>query len=278
MSDLYLEEIKKQEVPVIKFDKLSNIPFINHGFSTRMGGVSEGIFSTMNLSFHREDVQEHVIENYQRIADAMGFDIKHLVLSAQTHTTNVKLVTKKDYGTGFASQKTFSDVDGLITADEDVVLTTFYADCVPLYFVDTKNKAIGLSHSGWRGTVQRMGEVTIKRMNQEFGTKPEDLICAIGPSICQDCYEVDDLVAKEFQKQFSENDCNEIFYQALPGKYQMNLWKANELVLTEAGVKPENIDNRGICTCCNKDVLFSHRGLNGKRGNLAAFLYKFGIK
>lgn len=278
MSDYYLEQIKAQEVPVITFEKLSNIPFIKHGFSTRLGGVSEGIFSSLNLSFNRGDVREHVMENYNRIAEAIGFDIRHLVLSAQTHTTNVKLVTQNDWGNGITKENSFRDVDGLITAEENVVLATSYADCVPLYFVDIKNKAIGLSHSGWRGTVNRMGEVTIRRMQEAFGTEPEDLICAIGPSICQDCYEVDDAVIQEFQKNFSKRDCEEIYYKTNRGKYQLNLWKANELILTEAGVKPENIDNRRICTCCNSDILFSHRGLNGKRGNLSAFLYKKTIK
>ncbi len=277
MSDYYLEQIKKQEVPVITFDKLSNIPFIKHGFSTRLGGVSEGIYSSLNLSFQRGDVYEHVMENYRRIAEAIGFSVNHLVLSAQTHTTNVKLVTKEDRGRGI-TRESFSDIDGLITADEDVVLATSYADCVPLYFADMKNKAVGLSHSGWRGTVNRMGEVTIRRMQQEFGTNPDDLICAIGPSICQNCYEVDDIVIHEFQKNFTQKDCQEIFYQTGNGRYQLNLWRANELILTEAGVKPENIDNRRICTCCNCDILFSHRGLNGKRGNLSAFLYKSLIK
>ena len=278
MSDHYLEQIKKQEVPVITFEKLSNIPFLKHGFSTRLGGVSEGIFSSLNLSFNRGDSREHVMENYRRIAKAVGFELNHLVLSAQTHTTNVKLVTKKDCGNGIIRKNAFADVDGLITADENVVLATSFADCVPLYFVDVKNKAIGLSHSGWRGTVNRMGEVTIQRMQEEFGTDPKDLICAIGPSICQDCYEVDDIVIQEFQKNFSSRDCEEIYYQTEIGKYSLNLWKANELVLAEAGVRPEHIENRKICTCCNRDLLFSHRGLNGKRGNLSAFLYKIPIK
>ncbi len=278
MSDYYLEQIKKQEVPVITFEKLNNIPFLKHGFSTRLGGVSEGIFSSLNLSFNRGDSREHVMENYRRIAKAIGFELSHLVLSAQTHTTNVRLVTKKDCGNGITRENAFMDVDGLITAEDNVVLGTTYADCVPLYFADVKNKAIGLSHSGWRGTVNRMGAVTIRRMQEEFGTRPEDLICAIGPSICQNCYEVDDTVIQEFQKNFSDRDREEIYYKTNNGKYQLNLWRANELILTEAGVKPEHIDNRRICTCCNRDILFSHRGLNGKRGNLSAFLYKSPIK
>lgn len=277
-SDHYLESIKKQEVPVIRFEKLNDILFINHGFSTRLGGVSDGIFSKLNLSFHRGDEYENVVENYKRIANAIGFNINHLVLSAQTHTTNVKLVKKEDRGTGIIGEKTLSDIDGLITADEDVVLATSYADCVPLYFVDIKNKAIGLSHSGWRGTVNRMGNVTIQRMKEEFGTIPEDIVCAIGPSICQNCYEVDDVVIKEFKRNFSEKEYKKFFYQTDSRKYQLNLWRANEYILLDAGVKPENIDGRRICTCCNRDLLFSHRGLDGKRGNLSAFLYKTTIK
>ena len=167
--------------------------------------------------------------------------------------------------------KDYTDVDGLITNEPGIVLSTFYADCVPLYFVDPVHRAIGLSHSGWRGTVNKMGQVTIEAMKREFGSRAADLYCAIGPSICQDCYEISRDVAEEFMKAFPEH-VNDILLQKSEEKFQLDLWKANEIVMLESGILPEHLAVTNICTCCNPTELFSHRASKGKRGNLAAFL------
>ena len=258
-------------VPLLHIPLLESTGIIKEGFSTRAGGASKGIFSTMNLSFTRGDEREAVEENYHRIAKALDVDYDRFVFSDQTHTTNVLQVTEKDAGNGITREREYPDIDGLITNVPGLVLTTFYADCVPLYFVDPVHRAIGLSHSGWRGTVNRMGQVTIERMQEAYGTDPADLICAIGPSICQDCYEVSEDVIEQFAAAFPGHEA-ELFYRKENGKYQLNLWRANEIVLTEAGVKPEHLAVTDICTCCNPKNLFSHRASHGKRGNLAAFL------
>ena len=148
----------------------------------------------------------------------------------------------------------------------------FNADCVPLYFVDPLHHAIGLSHSGWRGTVQKIGEVTIKKMAEEYGSNPKDMKVAIGPSICQDCYEVSLDVIEEFKNAFDQKHWDKLFYAKDNEKYQLNLWEANRIIFTEAGICPENISMPNICTCCNPKFLFSHRASHGKRGNLGAFL------
>ena len=146
------------------------------------------------------------------------------------------------------------------------------ADCVPLYFVDPVKKAIGLSHSGWRGTVGKIGKVTVELMQKTYGSDPKDILAAIGPSICQDCYEVSEDVIVKFQKSFEEKYWPELFYQKENGKYQLNLWKANELVFEEAGILKKHIAVTNVCTHCNPDILFSHRTTGNKRGNLSAFL------
>ena len=178
------------EVPLLHFPLLEKTGIVKEGFTTRLGGVSEGIFSTMNLSFTRGDEEEAVRENYRRLASALDVDYDKFVFTDQTHTTNVRKVTAEDAGNGLTREREFHDIDGLITDVPGIVLSTFYADCVPLYFVDPVHRAIGLSHSGWRGTVNRMGKATIEAMRREYGSRPEELRCAIGPSICQDCYEV----------------------------------------------------------------------------------------
>ena len=225
----------------------------------------------MNLSFTRGDKDESVRENFRRIAMVLDEPIDNFVFSKQTHTTNVHVATKADAGIGLTRPLPYDNVDGLITNEPGLVLSTFYADCVPLYFVDPVNHAIGLSHSGWRGTVCRMGQVTIDAMNREYGTNPADLICAIGPSICQDCYEVSSDVADEFAKEFPQH-ISDILIAKPNNKFNLSLWATNSIILKEAGVLPENIILPGYCTCCNSNLLFSHRASKGKRGNLGAFL------
>jgi len=194
------------------------------------------------------------------------------VTSDQTHTANVRVITEEDRGNGITKLRPYTDVDGMVTNVPGLVLATFYADCVPLYFVDPVHRAIGLSHSGGRGTAAKIGKVTVEKMNEEYGTDPKDIYSAIGPSICQKCYEVSEDVILEFQKSFEKKYWDSLFYIKENGKYQLNLWEANRLIMLEAGIKEEHISMPGICTCCNPEFLFSHRASHGKRGNLGAFL------
>lgn len=260
------------DVVFLSFPSLEKTQIVHHGFTTRYGGVSKGIYSSMNLSFTRGDKEEDVRINFQKAAGAIGFSYKDIVCSDQTHTMNVKVVTDLDRGKGLLYPKDYTDVDGMITNVKGLVLTTFYADCVPLYFVDPVHSAIGLSHSGWRGTVGRIGKVTVNSMKREYGTNSKDLLVGIGPSICQTCYEVSEDVAVEFKKDFSQSYHNELLIEKGNGKYNLDLWKANQIVLMEAGIPEENITLPNLCTCCNPQILFSHRASKGKRGNLAAFL------
>lgn len=208
-----IEIREKNGVTYLAFPALDATGLVSHAFSTRHGGVSEGVFSTMNFSFTRNDDPEHVLENYRRMAAVLGIDVEKMVLSYQTHTTNVRKVTEEDAGKGIVKERKYQDVDGLITNIPGITLVTFYADCVPLYFVDPVHKAIGLSHSGWRGTVHRMGKATLEAMNREYGTNPADVIACIGPSICQDCFEVGPEVAAEFADGFAEQYHKDLFYQ-----------------------------------------------------------------
>ena len=150
---------------------------------------------------------------------------------------------------------------------------TLYADCVPIYLVDPVRRAIGLCHSGWRGTVQGIGEVTVRKMTEAFGSQPEDLIGCIGPSICADCFEVGPEVAEEFFRAFPAGSHQQLCpFHGQTGKYHVDLWLANRLVLRRAGLKEEQIYTTGLCTKCNPEIFFSHRAMGAKRGNLGAFL------
>ena len=262
----------EKEVPYFTFPAFDELPGIIHGFSSRLGGVSEGFLSSMNLSFSRGDEPERVRENFRRIAESIGFSEKDLVFSMQTHTANVRRVGREDCGRGLERPVGYCDVDGLVTNEPGVVLATFYADCVPLFFVDPVHHCIGLSHSGWRGTVGKIGKATVEMMAKEFGSEPGDLLAAVGPSICQECYEVSEEVIGLFRENFAEELWPKLFYRKDNGHYQLNLWEANRLIFQEAGILPQHITVTDICTACNPELLFSHRASGGKRGNLAGFL------
>ena len=270
-QDRYGSMKVETDLPLLVFPSIENTGIVKHGFTTRYGGVSEGIFKSLNLSFTRGDREEDVRENFRRVAEALGTEPGRFVFTDQTHTTNVRRVYEEDAGRGLTKEMNYTDTDGLVTNVPGLVLSAFFADCVPLYFIDPVNRAIGLSHSGWRGTAGRMGAVTVGKMNSEFGSKPEDLICAIGPCICKDCYEISRDVADVFAEEFSGHE-DEILRDDHNGKFHLDLNRANEIVLEDAGVLPEHISISQICTCCNPDMLFSHRATGGKRGNLGAFM------
>lgn len=264
-----IQQRQQGELEYLIFPKLEETGVVEHLFTTRTGGVSSGIYSTMNLSFSRGDDPECVRENYRRIGEVLGTDPEHMVASKQTHTTNIRLATEADLGNGITGPSAYDDVDGLATDIPGIALVTFYADCVPLYFVDPVKKAIGLAHSGWRGTVAGMGACMVQFMREHFHSDPKDLIAAIGPSICVDCYEVSEEVAEQFREGFPEDVLQS---GKADGKYQLDLWKANESILLKAGILPEHLTVTDVCTCHNPEYLFSHRASHGQRGNLAAFL------
>lgn len=265
--------VERGGVPYLSFKALEDTGMVINGFSTRLGGASKGRFATMNFSYSRKDDPADVLENFTRMADALGVERGRMVVSYQTHTTNVRRVTREDEGKGVIRERDYRNVDGLITDVPGITLVTFYADCVPLYLVDPVHHAIGLSHSGWRGTVRRMGQVTMDAMKEAFGTRPEDVTACIGPSICRDCFEVGEEVAEAFADAFDPKYRDALYRaNAKPGKYQLDLWKANEIIFQEAGVPKEQIHTTNICTMCNSDYLFSHRRVGEERGNLAAFL------
>ena len=272
-----LQEVWINGAAFLEFPALQKIEGITHLFTTRIGGVSEGDLFSMNLSYNRGDDPENVTENFSRVAKAMNRSKEDFVLSCQTHTTNIRVVTKEDAGKGVVCGLDYSDTDGLVTDVKGIILGTFFADCVPLYFVDPKRNVIGLAHSGWKGTIDRMGKCMVETLTKEYGSDPADLICAIGPSICRNCYEISEELADRFGNTFSEYKDRILakgryITETAEQKYQLDLWETNRIILEDAGVLPEHISVTDICTCCNPDHLFSHRASHGKRGNLGAFL------
>ena len=265
-----LNVIENGDLVYITFPSLC-VEGIKHGFSTRLGGVSDGIFSTMNLSFSRGDNENAVLNNYKIICDAIGVDYKKCVLSKQTHTTNIRVVSPDDIGKGIIKERDFDDVDGLITNIPGVTLVTQYADCVGLLFYDPVKQVVAASHAGWRGTVNEIGRLTVEKMQAAFGCNPADILTAIAPSIGKCCFEVDKPVYDEFIK-LKNIDLSDIIDDKGNGKYNIDLWECNRQILLSAGILPQNITITDLCTKCHPAVFFSHRATLGKRGNLAAFI------
>ena len=254
----------------LTFNVLDKVPFIKHGFSTRMGGVSSGEFKSLNMSFGRGDPDENVTENYKRLCAAVGVDYDTLTASSQDHKTFVRRVTSEHRGIGIYRPKDMQSVDGLITNESKVALVTYFADCTPLLFADMKNRAIGSAHAGWRGTVGKIGANVVERMGEEFGTRPEDLIVTIGPAIGKCCYEVDEPVASQFLGLGL--DASRFVFEKGGGKYMLDLTETNKRILMAAGVPEENITKSDVCTRCSHDLIWSHRATNGRRGGMCAIL------
>ena len=166
-------------VGFLTFPTLSELGFIRHAFSTRIGGVSTGPYQSMNLNFNRGDVPENVTENYKLFCQAAGFDYHTLVSSKQDHNINVRRVTSADCGIGIWRKHDLDSVDALVTNEPNVTLVTHYADCTPLLFADPEKKVIALAHAGWRGTVERIGEAVVDVMTDDYGCDPTDIIAVV---------------------------------------------------------------------------------------------------
>lgn len=274
-------ELGGGDFPYLTFPNLEKLDFMKHVFTTRLGGVSSGALESLNLSYARGDDPANVDENFSRVAKVMGASVRDMVFTDQTHTANIRVVTEKDRGKGAIQNRDYGQIDGLITNIQGIVLCAFFADCVPVLLADPVHRAIGLVHSGWRGTAASISQVALTTMHDVYRTRPGDCLAAVGPSICGDCYEVSRDVADVFLEVFgmpaaaSKEEAAEkqlLLYRKPGGKYQLDLWRANELLLLDAGVPKEHIFVTDVCTCCNPKVLFSHRASKGQRGNLGAFM------
>lgn len=265
-----LKENCKGDLLYYTFPAFDALPFVRHGFSTRLGGVSGGIYESMNLSFTRGDDQAAVAENFRRMGEALGVAPEDIVVSAQTHTTNIYNVTDADRGRGVTRERGYTDIDGLITDRPGILLCTQYADCVPLFFADPVKRVVATSHAGWRGTAAGIARETVGRMVTDYGCQPENILAAIGPSIGRCCFEVDTPVYDAFcEVEVFDDAC----FTAKPNdKYHIDLWEVNRRFMLAAGVKADNITVTDLCTRCHPEIFWSHRATGGQRGSLAAFI------
>ena len=248
------------------FPVLERAGFVN-ACSCRKNGESDIVADTLNLALHVGDDVEKVLRNRKAFAEAVGVNPERFTTCQQVHGSKVVQVTNELVGSGAKDfVNTIADTDALITNLPDVPLMLFYADCVPVLLADVETGAVGLAHAGWRGTVANIGAKTLAAMVEAFGTKLENVLAAIGPSIGDCCYEVDDFVRDQ------ASGYEDYFAPKGGGKYQLDLWGMNVKQLVEAGVPQDNISVAGVCTNDNVDLFCSYRAEQGKTGRMGVCL------
>lgn len=255
------------------FGKFSNFPeaLVTHAISSRFGGVSQAPFDQMNLAMHNGDDIAAVRKNRALFCEAIHLDPRKLVTAEQVHSDQVLVVDQSYAGKGATDYTdAIKATDALITNCVNLPLMLFFADCVPVLIVDPVHRAIGISHAGWKGTVNKIAQKTILSMCENFGTQSQDCFVGIGPSIGPCCYEVNQEVIEQFSINFG-GDRNKIF-KPFADKWKLDLWVANQLQLEEIGVCADKIETCNICTACNAKLFFSYRADCAKTGRIAAVI------
>lgn len=238
-----------------------------HCFTTRLGGVSSGHLSSLNIGVHRGDTVQNLQKNYQLLAQALGFSMDKLVLTRQTHSDIVRAVTAGDAGKGL-TQDVWPECDALITNTPGVALAVFTADCTPILLHDPVTGSVGAVHAGWRGTAEGLAAKTIRAMIDTYGCKAENIRAAIGPNIAQCCFETDADVPDAMRHALGATA--EPYIRQSGQKYYVNLKEINALWLKNAGVT--HIEISPLCTACRQDLFWSHRKVGNQRGSQGAII------
>ena len=269
LDDRCIVEAKIKRDTFIAIPSLDAFPELVHGFTTRFGGVSTGDYATLNLNFNRPDPESNVKKNYEILSNELEVPLDNMVLSHQVHDKRILKVTKEHRGMGIVRERSYKNIDGLVTQEPCLMLVTYYADCVPIYFYDPVDKVIGLAHSGWRGTLLNIGGETVRAMKESFGCSPENVFVSFGPHIKTCCFEVDHDVADVFISTYTWAGS---YITKRAGNWIIELESIIIKILTEQGVLERIISGCRICKKCNRDVFFSHRGSKNQTGTGAAFL------
>ena len=261
-------------LPMVESPLFQRETGIQHGFSTRKGGVSKEHLASLNLSFSVEDARENVLENFRRIGERFGKTPEDFVLSKQSHETKVLKVGTKDRGKGITKDRDYEGIDALITDEEGLILSCFSADCVPILFYDPIHKAVGACHSGWRGTKGKILRNVVEEMRKHFSSNPGDILIAIGPSISKEQYIVSEDLGLSFLEDYPDlgEDAASPIQRISKDKFQLDLWDLNRRIALDSGIREEHISISGYCTMENPELFFSHRYSQGKRGLQGAFI------
>lgn len=259
---------EKNGVKYLTISEFQDTGLVRHCFSTRAGGVSTGEAAGLNLGFARKDTRENVLRNFQLLCDAIQVPAERLVLTDQVHGCSVRAATEEDAGKGIVRASDIRGVDALVTNVPNLPLCTFHADCIPLFLLDPVRRAIGLAHSGWKGTYLNIAKNTVETMQKQYGTNPADLLCGVGPSIGVCHFEVDEALAQEFSQKYGGR------FIVQKQKPHVDLTAIVHQQLQDCGV--QKVIQSGICTFCSKDLFYSYRGDRHRTGSLASVMMLVG--
>ena len=261
-------EQTKNGVTFYSADGITAAGGVAHGFSTRLGGVSEGMWASLNLGTSRGDDPDHVRENYRRFLAAIGGSEKRFAMSNQVHGAVVRTITTADVHTD-PYEKVGYKADGLMTDLPGVALRVSTADCIPILFYDPVRRCVAAVHAGWRGTAAGIAAAAVDRMKSVYGSRPGDILAAIGPGICPDCFETHEDVPNAMTAAMGTGVLRHIKIKE-NGKFAVDLKAINAMRLEQAGLEADHIAVSSLCTSCNPDKFWSHRKLGNDRGSMAA--------
>ena len=254
-------------VPLWSFQNLLPFKEISHFISTRNGGFSKPPYDSLNLGFHVGDNPETVLKNRQHLASALGIPLDNFTTARQVHGGNVVTVTKP--GGAFHHGTAIAETDAMVTNVPNICLMVLQADCVPMLFFDAEKKVIGATHAGWKGTLSKIAQNTVRVLQERFNCLPKDIYVGIGPSIGPCCYEVG---AEIISKVKNSSDVYKGYISAMisENKGYFNLWEANKRQLIQMGVPEKNVEVAQICTRCNHDQFFSYRHQQKETGRFGS--------
>ncbi|MCQ4086100.1 peptidoglycan editing factor PgeF [Saccharibacillus sp. JS10] len=279
LQEPFVRRIADNGAEIFEIEPWKSFDTLSSGFTGRSGGVSKGYHAQLNCALHVGDDPVDVSMNRSKVAEAAGFRFEDWTSGEQVHTANIAIVTAEDRGKGRLDRESaFQDTDGLLTNVPGILLTSFYADCVPLYFFDPIQQVVGLAHAGWKGTVADIAGLMVKKMTEQYGSRPQDLLAAIGPSIGENRYEVDETVlnrVEEVLQAYKSNDFRPLSDFSVDlggGKARLNLKELNRHLMIRSGISPESIACTQWCTSSRTDLFFSHRQEHGKTGRMASWI------
>jgi YfiH family protein len=253
---------EKNNLKLFKADNLESLKWLEHAFTTRIGGVSTGNYHSLNL-FGREEESKNAYENRKKLADTLGFNPEKLVRGQQVHGKRVQVVTGN-------SPNPVPETDALVTNVPDIPLMLLYADCLPVLIADRKNKAVGVVHAGWKGTAQSILTETLAVMSENYNSRKEDFLIAIGAGIGKCCFEI----GEEVKEKLSLVSFSDQAFEGRDGKIFADLAEINKSQALNFGVPEENIAyNDGLCTFCNQDLFYSYRRDKQVTGRHGAVIY-----
>lgn len=256
-----MRRVLVQDLAYYQFDRFCEDGLV-HGCFTRLGGVSQAPWQSLNTGHTVGDDLEHVRENHERICRALDIQRSDMVSPHQVHSATVRVVDERERG------QVCEQTDALVTATPGVYLMLRFADCVPVLFYDPVRRVVGLAHAGWRGTVACIARATVRKMVDVFGCQPAEIRAGIGPSIGPCCYEVGDEVVDAVRDAFP--DATQLLQLQESGRWHLDLWAANRYQLALEGLA--DVEVSGLCTACRTDEWFSHRAEQGRTGRLGAVI------